>query len=305
MGSDYIHNSEVLHAGQRLNPWLQIAKHSQRAPPTGRRSPCGATHLALPKLAHHLVSHIRSNTCRRREAGSAMPAVSGSAPPRAARAPRGHTTHGTVARCAATAAVPALLPARKPRRCACWQPLSLLTGPLSLLITRRACCQPLSLLIGPPKCAPRCPPMPGASARGRLPKKPMTKVEIREDAAVAVIRLALSWLCGGGGSAPATGQGNHARWRHAAGGDWTALHWTGAAGLPQRGAGAAFLQLRNPAGAPNSPSVTGSESGQARAPTSAAARLLIPTHPLPPGTPAPASQSQNPPPRPHSTRTHS
>jgi hypothetical protein len=34
--------------------------------------------------------------------------------------------------------------------------------------------------------------MPGARARGRLPKKPMKKVEMREEAAVAVIRLRAS-----------------------------------------------------------------------------------------------------------------
>lgn len=36
--------------------------------------------------------------------------------------------------------------------------------------------------------------MPGASARGRLPKYPMKNVEMSEAAAVAVTRLRSSWV---------------------------------------------------------------------------------------------------------------
>lgn len=226
-----------------------------------------------------------------------MPAVSGSAPPRAARAPRGHTTHGTVASgtlcCDGGSACPAA---------------STEAPPLCLLAAVELADRPAELAHNPPSLLPAaeladrpaqmCAQMPTNARRQREGQVAQEADDKSGD----------QGGCGGGGDQVGLElalrrRGKRAGWRHAAGGDWTALHWTGAAGLPQRGAGAAFLQLRNPAGAPNSPSVTGSESGHA--PTSAAARLLIPTNPLPPGPPAPASQSQNPPTRPHSTRTHS
>lgn len=40
-------------------------------------------------------------------------------------------------------------------------------------------------------------PTPGARARGRLARKPMRKVEMREEAAVAVMRLVCSASCKG------------------------------------------------------------------------------------------------------------